>query len=161
MSGKTPENKLLNIIKQAQGKLRLKKDLKIFTKINIVLIAVAVVILIVFLMDVFTVGHKAPKIELDLTEEVGLLPKAPRVDKAADSHIAQGDIPLPEEGVPKHLKILGIIRGDKDQVVIEDKETNTTFFLYTGDTIGDFKIFYIKDDAVILDRKGKKVQLNI
>ncbi|MEE8317945.1 MAG: hypothetical protein V3S13_03450 [Candidatus Omnitrophota bacterium] len=157
----TSENKLLDIIKQAQGKLRLKKDLKIFTKINIVLIAVVVVILIVFLMDVFTVGHKAPKIELDLEEEVDLLPRSPMVDKAADSYIAKENIPLPKEEVPNHLSVLGIIRGDKDQVVIEDKETNTTFFLYTGNTIGDFRIFDIKDGAVILDHKGKKVQLNI
>jgi hypothetical protein len=161
MSGMTPENKLLDIIKQAQGKLRLKKELKIFTKINIVLIAVAAVILIVFLVDVFTVDYKPPKIELDIEEEVDPLPISPKFDKDMGSYIVEEGISFPKEGKLKHLSVLGIIRGGKDQVVIEDKETNTTFFLYTGDSIGDFKIFDIKDGAVILDHKGKKEQLNI
>ena len=39
----TPEGKLLDLIKQAQGKLRLKKELRFFTKINIILIGLIII----------------------------------------------------------------------------------------------------------------------
>lgn len=49
----TPEEKLLNLIKKGQSKVKFGKDLKIFTKVNMVLISLIAVIAVVFLADVF------------------------------------------------------------------------------------------------------------
>jgi hypothetical protein len=57
--------------------------------------------------------------------------------------------------------LLGVIRGDNDQAIIEDKTLKKTFFLYKGDLLGELKVYDIKDSAVILEYKGEKTEIKL
>ena len=57
--------------------------------------------------------------------------------------------------------LLGIITGDEDQAVIEDKSGEKSYFLYKGDSFKDFTVYDIKESRVILDYRGEKIELKI
>ena len=161
MAGMTSEGKLLDLIKDAQKKRKLRKDLKVFTKINIVLIVLILVILIVFLVDFLTPDQERSKLMVELPKEDGaVLPLVEDVDIEEEIVIEEKSLASKEELV-KDLAVLGIITGDSDQVIIEDKSAGKTFFLYKDDSFGDFKIIEIKDNGVTLDYKGEKIELNM
>lgn len=61
----------------------------------------------------------------------------------------------------KNLNLLGIVSGQKQQVIIEDKKLKKTYFLYQGDYIGEIKIEAIYSDKVVLEYKGEQVHLFI
>ncbi len=162
MTPLTPEGKLLNLIKQAQDKFRLKKELKLFTKINILLIVLIIVILAVFLVDVFTSNYNIPELSVDLPEEVAL-PRLHELDedmKDVDI-VPEKKVSIPKKELTKDLTLLGIITGDSNQAIIEDKGSKKTFFLYQGDSFGEFRVFDIKESMVILNYKGEKIELRI
>lgn len=160
-----PEKKLLDLIKHAQGVLRLKKELRIFTKINVVLIGLILVILAVFLFNFFTFRREDPELEVYLpNNKMEVLPVQPDFDANIEADLSQlikKDEPLTSKETPKNFTVLGIITGEDNQAVIEDKDAGKTFFLYKGDSIGDYKVFEIKDNAVILDYNGEKVELKM
>ena len=166
MAHPTPEEKLLELIKKAQGKMRLKKELKVFTKVSMVLIALIVVILIVFLIDLFSTGRKAsevsveaPKREtLEMTRDMGVV--GYKADKAKEEIIEKTSLPSKEE-LAKDLNLLGIIAGDDKQAIIEDKKTKKTFFLYKGDSVGEFRVYDVRENAVILDCRGERIELSM
>lgn len=160
MTGMTPEKKLLDLVRQAQGKLRLKRDLKIFTKVNLILVALIAAVLVIFLVDVFTFNYKVPELSVDLAATPDIEEDADRYDEYID--VATDEKPsISKEEVVKDMGLLGIIRGHKDQAVIEDKKEKKTYFLYRGDSFGEFTLFDIKDSAVILEYKGERVELKI
>ncbi|NQT75371.1 MAG: hypothetical protein HQ566_02490 [Candidatus Omnitrophica bacterium] len=166
MTGMTPEKKLLDLIKQAQGKLRFKKDLKVFTKINGILIGLIILVLAIFLVDVFTFNYKMPEIDvglgLDLPEgkdAAEALPDAFEFDE--DVYEYEEKSAVSKKDLAEDLSLLGIIAGDKDQAVIEDKAASKTYFLYRGDSFGEFTLSDIKESAVILEYKGEEIELKI
>lgn len=168
MTDSTPEEKLLNIIRKDQSKARIGKDLKIFTNINILLIGLIGIVVIVFLADVFIFKKKYPE-----TLTTDLEAKIPKIEPAAVERIEENSAVQPntyketdiknisKENVLENFNLLGIIRGDNDQAIVEDKTLKKTFFLYKGDLMGELKVYDIKDSAVILDYKGEKIELKI
>lgn len=68
---------------------------------------------------------------------------------------------ISREEILGNLNLLGIITGDNNQAIIEDKTLKKTFFLYKGDLLGELKVYDIKDSVVILEYKGEKIELNI
>lgn len=165
MIGKnTPEGKLLNLIKKAQGRFNLRKELKIFTKINIALISIIAVILIVFLIDVFTFNYNEPEVNVDLVHEqmeaqLAEYRPEPDIDKDMEEDKEDRPVIIPREELVKDLNLLGIIAGDRDQAVIEDKSIGKTFFLYKGDSFGEFTVSDIKESGVILRYKDESIDL--
>lgn len=169
MTESTPEGKLLHLIRKSQSKARLGEDLKIFTKVNILLIGFIGVVAVIFLADVLIFKEKP------LTEPVqAKVAQTPQVhpisvesaeeDNAADQVVPDKDISIKKisrEEVLGNFTLLGIITGDNNQAIIEDKTLKKTFFLYKNDSFGDFKVYDIKDSAVILDYKGEKIELSI
>lgn len=169
----TPEGKLLNLIRKAQSKAKMGKDLKIFTKVNILLIGIIVVVGIIFLADVFI--FKKPSVEPVITDN--LQAKAPQVSKAQplsaekteeddamNQAVQDRDTfakKISKEEILTNFNLLGIITGDNNQAIIEDKTLKKTFFLYKGDSMGELKVYDIKDSSVILEYKGEKIELNI
>lgn len=161
----TPEEKLLQIIKKDRFGVRLKKELNIFSKVNIFLGVLIAVVIVIFLADILFFKNKnidsayytsladvkpidveiIPEPEMDIPD----LSKNERVKKVY------------AEDVKKNYALLGIITGDNNQAIIEDKAIKKTFFLYKGDTIGDMIVEDIKNNMVILDCQGEKVQLSI
>lgn len=163
MAGATPEGKLLDIIKQDQGRLKLKKELKVFTKINIILAGLMIIILAVFLIDVFTITHTIPELSVDLPEEKeDILPRPRSFDEdEEDMDVVKKPVSISKEDILKDLTLLGIITGEDNQAIIEDKKTKKTQFLYKGDSIGDLKVIDIKDSEVMLDYNGERIELRI
>ncbi|MBU4589584.1 MAG: hypothetical protein KKG01_01515 [Candidatus Omnitrophica bacterium] len=163
MAGATPEGKLLDIIKQGQGKLKLKKELKVFTKINIILAGLMIIILAVFLIDVFTITHTIPELSVNLPEEKeDILPRPRSFDEdEEDMDVVKKPVSISKEEILKDLTLLGIITGEDNQAIIEDKKTKKTQFLYKGDSIGDLKVIDIKDSEVMLDYNGERIELRI
>lgn len=161
MLNKAPEEKLLDLIKRAQGRMRLKRELKIFMKVSAILGGLIVLVLVFFLVDVYTSKHGPSKLSADLKEQrEGLLLNPKENDRTTQGieAIAEKEGPIPKVG---NLVLLGIVRGDIEQAIIEDKETERTIFLYPGDSIGGFTVSNIKERSVILDYKGEKIELNI
>jgi hypothetical protein len=166
MADMTPEGKLLELIKQAQGKLRLRKELKIFTKINIALTALIVVILVFLLKDIFRPDYKLPELAMDMPEQtIEILTQNIKFTDAAENpdqrEAPLKDISAPKEEIAENFSLLGIVSGETAQVIIEDKKKGKTFFLYQGDDFGDFTVSDIRESSVTLDYKGEKIELNI
>ena len=165
----TPEGKLLNLIRKSQSKARMGEDLKIFTKINILLIGFIVVVAIIFLADVFIFKEKplTEPIQAKVAQALQVQPisvESVEEDNAIDQAVPDKNISLKKiskEEVLGNFTLLGIITGDNNQAIIEDKILKKTFFLYKDDLLGDFKVYDIKDSSVILEYKGEKIELNI
>ncbi len=161
----TPEEKLLNLIKKDHSRAKIKKDLKIFTKINIILIGLIVILAVVFISDAFIFKSKISESSLDIKmdeSEVQPIANDAEVDLdmgEMDKGMATKKIPVDE--IKAGLNLLGIITGDNNQAIIEDKGEKKTFFLYKGDTLGELRVYDIKDSAVILEYKGEKIELRI
>lgn len=163
MAGVTPEEKLLNVIKKAQGKMKLKKDLHVFTKVNFILIGLIVLILIIFLVDVLTApSYRGPELEADLPEQV-TLPVVKNLDRELeDIEIdIRGSSKVSKGEMLQDLSLLGVITGDDNQAIIEDKKTKRTFFLYKGDSFREFKVDDIKEGSVTLDYQGERIELKM
>ncbi|MBU1006656.1 MAG: hypothetical protein KKH08_03575 [Candidatus Omnitrophica bacterium] len=160
MAESTPEEKLLNVIKKAQGKMKLKKDLSIFMKVNFVLVSLICVILVVFLVDLFSPKKKDVDLDIDIPEQL-ILPKT--ADLITQEIPLTKELPEPLSGteIVKDLSLLGVVTGEYDQAIIEDKKADKTLFLYKGDTLREFKVYDIKEGIVTLDYKGEKIDLRI
>lgn len=169
MSHMTPEEKILNLIKKAQGNLKLKKELRIFTKINILLISIIAVVSVIFLMDVIKSKKNISELKTGLARlDTETMPEEPDNLKQDEKTETQEEVPVPEPSAPvekidptENLNLLGIITGSSNQAIIEDKKLNKTFFLYEGDTVGEFKIFSISDTGVTLEHKGQRIELKM
>jgi len=169
MMESTPEGKLLHLIRKSQSKTRLGDDLKIFTKVNILLIGFIGVVAVVFLTDMLIFKEKP------LTEPIPAnIAQAPQVqpipaesaeeDNTSGEAVSDKDISVKKisrEEVLGNFNLLGIITGDNNQAIIEDKVLKKTLFLYKNDSFGDFKVYDIKDSAVILEYKGERIELSI
>lgn len=59
----------------------------------------------------------------------------------------------------KDINLLGIISGDNPQAILEDKNTQKTYYLNIGQSIADFVVEDIKDGRVILNYNGAKLEL--
>lgn len=167
MMDTTPEEKLLNLIKKDQSKTRIRKELKIFTKINILLISVIAIVAVIFLADVFfpkqKLSEEIPAVDMQAkTPQVQPVVNSPEEDNAPvliDKAVNPKKIS--REEIAGNLNLLGIITGDNNQAIIEDKNLKKTFFLYKGDSMGELKVYDIKPNMVILEYKGEKIELGI
>lgn len=163
----TPEERLLEMIKKAQGSLKMKKELKVFTKVNIILVSVIILIAGIFAMDAVRSKKSISGLKADISKlETRPLPQPAEVKDIAREEAQEAQIPKVEAAVPKKeltidLNLLGIITGNENQAIIEDKKTNKTYFLYQGDSLEGFKVFSIGGTGVILDYKGEKIELKI
>ena len=163
MAGVTPEEKLLNVIKKVQGKMKLKKELHVFTKVNFILIGLIVLILIIFLIDVLTApNYRGPELEVDLPEQEAL-PVAKNLDEEfEDIEIdTRGSSRVSKGEALQDFNLLGVITGDDNQAIIEDKKTKRTFFLYKGDSFREFKVYDIREGSVTLDYQGERIELKM
>jgi hypothetical protein len=91
----------------------------------------------------------AEKIEEDNTIDQAILDENIEIKK------------ISREEILGNLNLLGIITGDNNQAIIEDKTLKKTFFLYKGDLLGELKVYDIKDSVVILEYRGEKIELKI
>ncbi|PIW67187.1 MAG: hypothetical protein COW10_07025 [Candidatus Omnitrophica bacterium CG12_big_fil_rev_8_21_14_0_65_42_8] len=161
----TPEEKLLNLIKKDHFRAKIKKDLRIFTKINIILIGLTVILAAVFISDALIFKNKISESSLDIKlneSEVQPITNDAEVDLdmgEIDKGMAAKKISVDE--IKAGLNLLGIITGDNNQAIIEDKNLKKTFFLFKGDKLGELNVYDIKESVVILEYKGEKIELNI
>jgi hypothetical protein len=162
MSHMTPEERLLDLIKKAQGSLKMKKELRIFTKVNIILAVLIIVVFGIFISDVFRSGKKKSMLKADLSKiEAPSLPEVVDAKEPAEEETDKTPVPPPGKELISGLNLLGIITGSANQAIVEDKKTDKTYFLYQGDVFGDFKVFSISTTGVILDYQGEKIELKI
>jgi len=169
MTESTPEEKLLNLIKKDQSKTKIGKDLKIFTKVNIILSGIIGIVAIIFLADVFIFkDNSSEEIALDIQAKMfQAQPQLSTNEKEAEipaQNMTEKEVvvkKISKEEILGNLNLLGIITGDNNQAIIEDKTLKKTFFLYKGDSIGELKVYEIKNSVVILDYKGERIELNI
>jgi hypothetical protein len=90
-------------------------------------------------------------------------PAEEKIDKTPVSPVLneKKTAPSPGKELISGLNLLGIITGNANQAIIEDKKTDKTYFLYQGDVFGNFKVFSISATGVILDYQGEKIELKI
>lgn len=164
MTELTPEGKLLDLIRQAQDKKKLRKELKIFTKVNTMLIGLIVIIMGIFLTDIFTSEYNIPELSVDFPEQKDeILPKPIEFedDIKVTEIIPEKQVSISKEDAVKNLNLLGIVTGDNNQAIIEDRQSKETRFFYKGDNFREFKILDIKDSEVILEYKGERIELRM
>ena len=128
------------------------------------LIGLIVLILVVFLIDIFTSDHDIPELKVELHDEK--LNNVPvlddfDVDIGDDMDIVKKKVAVPKEDLVKNLNLLGIITGKENQAIVEDKKSKKTMFLYKGDSLGEFTVYDIKEKGIVLDYNGEKIELNI
>lgn len=58
-----------------------------------------------------------------------------------------------------NLSLLGIIKGDSPQAIIEDKKNQRSYFLSKGESLGEIKIIEIFENKVVIGLKGKEYEL--
>lgn len=168
MTEHTPEGKLLELIRKAQSKVNIGRDLRVFTKVNILLIGLIAIVAIIFLLDIFVFKEK-PSEEPVLDTQAKIPQAQPVLEKIEeDDAMEQANLDkninikkIPKEEIMGNLNLLGIITSDNNQAIIEDKTLKKTFFLYKGDMFGDLKVHDIKDNLVILDYDGEKIELHM
>lgn len=163
MIGAAILKKILNIIAIDGSRLNLNRYT--INRINIVLIAIMGVTLFIFLLDTFIFKDSVSEISIDAQiKKPSVEPVGSDVDIDMNIGNIKGDVKkkrISVEEVKANLNILGIITGDNNQVIIEDKNLKKTFFLYKGDTIGELKVYDIKDNMVIFECDGEKIELSI
>ncbi|MEW6101841.1 MAG: hypothetical protein AB1481_06050 [Candidatus Omnitrophota bacterium] len=59
----------------------------------------------------------------------------------------------------KDINLVGIMLGDPAQAVIEDKKAQKTFYLTTGQFLGEFQVEEIQEGKVILNQNGQRFEL--
>ena len=59
----------------------------------------------------------------------------------------------------KDLTLVGIISGKNPQAIIEDKKDQKTYFLKTGESLGELRIEQILDEKVTLSYEGEQFDL--
>lgn len=161
MTESTPEGKLLNLIRNDQSKSKIGKDLKIFTKINIMLMGVIGLVAVIFIADVFIFKEKPIEVPVVADIQVEAPEPKPKPEPIAEKIEEPIVKRISKEEILGNFNLLGIISGDNNQAIIEDKALKKTYFLYKGDSFGDLKVYDIKESAVILDYEGEKIELNI
>jgi hypothetical protein len=69
------------------------------------------------------------------------------------------------EAVPvdlfKDLSLQGVIAENPPQAIIKDKRSGNTFFLYTGDKIGDMNVNSISEGKVVVEHKGELYEMHL
>jgi type II secretory pathway component PulC len=59
------------------------------------------------------------------------------------------------------LTLTGIVSGEPPQAIIEDTQTQKTYFLVAGQAIEDAVLEQVLENRVILDLHGEKIELNL
>ncbi|MEW5758169.1 MAG: hypothetical protein AB1755_01670 [Candidatus Omnitrophota bacterium] len=172
----TPEEKLLKIIKADTSPLNRQK---IKTKPNFsFLLNTVLIIFIIFLCAylIFNIFIKQPQDkEVVLVEkkedskELPLQHLTLNIDKdifAIENQEAKEENLQTSKGQPSEIfinrmlsqfNLVGIIAVN--EAIIEDRNTNKTYFVHKGETFLGIKIKDIKEDKVILESNGQEAQL--
>lgn len=59
----------------------------------------------------------------------------------------------------KDLTLIGIVSGKIPQAILEDKKEGKTFFVNPGDSVGLLRVEEIREDRVIFNYRGERVDL--
>lgn len=59
----------------------------------------------------------------------------------------------------KNVSLVGVISGAQPQAIIEDKETQKTYYVTPGQFIGEYQIEHIEEGKIILNYNGEKYEL--
>ena len=59
----------------------------------------------------------------------------------------------------QNLRLVGIILSERSQAIIQNQQTQETFFLFTGDVAGDIKVREITADKVIMEYQQQEFEL--
>ena len=60
------------------------------------------------------------------------------------------------------LTLTGVISGDPPQAIIEDSQTQKTYFVTVGQALAEGAVLdQVLDNRVILDFQGEKIELNL
>lgn len=164
------------VIKKTKNQFFGLKSLN-FVIVNRLILALTLVVFFVLLIDLFSHSSIPPKSQslksapkMNSSGEQEAKPysyyeeeiakrqlfSAPPMESKAKKVVPAG--PTFKELV-KDLKLLGIVSGDRLQVIVEDKKLNKTYFLYTGDYLGEIKVEEINSDRVVLDFQGERISL--
>ena len=65
----------------------------------------------------------------------------------------------PIKELTKDFKLVGISWGNEPDAIIEDPDTDKTYFVRKGYMIGEMKVYDVRKDRVILRYKGEEVEI--
>lgn len=187
----TPEEKLLRLIKEGNKKASKKdyfrflgipkNSFRLFKIISLILIFLVGVVFFATFFDIIFLKNRLPDIEKEIVSlqeetksnkaEDAEIPSYKEIDEAiskrdlfkldSDSGIRTSEGGAAGTDISQNLNLLGIITGERPQAIIEDRMLKKSFFLYKGDSFGDFKVIEIKEGTVILDNRGERIELRL
>ena len=95
--------------------------------------------------------------------ELHYLSKARNLFQPLGNKIETGT-PALKKAIPalhKRIKLIGILLDDDSKAIVEDLQEKQTHFLSQGESIGTIQLEAIREDKVIFDDNGKKIELTL
>ena len=80
---------------------------------------------------------------------------------AAASNSASAQAQVVAGQLPANLKIVGIMLGESPQIVIEDANSQQTYFINQNETQNGIKIDHVKGGTVFLDYNGQSIGVDL
>lgn len=148
-----------------------------FVIVNRLILALTLVVFVVLIIDLFSHSSIPPKSQslepspnINSLGEQKIKPYSYYEEKIAKRQLFSAP---PMESIAKKvapagptfkelvkgLKLLGIVSGDRLQVIIEDTKLNKTYFLYTGDYLGEIEVEEVNSERVVLEFQGERISL--
>ena len=87
--------------------------------------------------------------------------KSKQIFGAASAQLTQESGVTVGANLIKDINLLGVISGASPQAIIEDKNSQKTYYVNKGQMIGEFQVEEIGDGKVILNYSGQKFELSI
>jgi len=87
------------------------------------------------------------------------LPQQTVIQENADTVSSSNAVSVTTSALPDHVKVVGIIVGKPSEIVIEDTQTQQTFFIQEGQAQGDFAMERVDNGRVIVSFRGQNFQI--
>ena len=70
--------------------------------------------------------------------------------------IGENTMPL-----PSNLKVVGVIIGRPSEVIVEDAQTQQTYFIKDGETTGPFRVVHASKESIGLEYQGQLFEVGL
>ena len=61
----------------------------------------------------------------------------------------------------KNMRLAGIVCEDPPQAIIKEKDTNNTYYLKKGETLGELRVVDILEGKIIIEYRGERFEMKL
>lgn len=175
----------LNDIELKKKSLAIKETLQRFTFINLPTLQIQRILLVIFILSCFylagsfiyplmgLISFKMPTVKEESFKEpdlnIEIKPYEFYLNSIAGRQIfksiassfdsSQTGENLNNVDAVKDINLIGVVKGEGLQAIVEDKKNQKTYYLTKGQSFGEFQVEEIEETKVIVNYKGKRFEL--